>query len=170
MAVIFIPLALLLVLLPLAVAGISFAPWVPTWTEDIRRALLLAKLQPGEVMMDLGSGDGKAVFLAAKEFGAKAIGIELAWPLWLWSQLRRLWAAGDTKFILGNLFKSDISQADVIYVFGMPNKMKDKLRKKLEHDLKPGARVVSYSFSIPGWQPVLRDKPAGKLSVYLYQR
>lgn len=163
-------LGLLAVLVPVAWAGLSFAPWVPTWKEDVQRALKLAKLKPGEVMYDLGSGDGKAVFIAAEEFGARAIGIEIAWPLWLWSQLRRFWAKGHTKFILGNLFRRDISDADVIYVFGMPNKMKDKLRRKLEAELKPGARVVSYSFSIPDWTPVLRDKPEGKISVYLYQR
>ncbi len=163
-------IGLLVVLAPIAWAGLSFAPWVPTWKEDVQRAFRLAKLQPGEVMYDLGSGDGKTVFIAAEEFGARAVGIEIAWPLWLWSQLRRLWAKGETRFILGNLFRQDISNADVIYLFGMPDKLKDKLRRKLETDLKPGARVVSYSFSIPDWTPVLRDKPTGKISIYLYQR
>lgn len=161
---------LLIVLLPLALAGISFAPWVPTWKEDIERAFRLAKLQPGETIYDLGSGDGKAIFIAAQQFRANGVGVEIAWPLWLWSQLRRLWSKGNTRFILGNLFATPIGDADVVYIFGMPDKIKDKLRLKLERELKPGARVLSYSFAIPDWTPVVRDKPAGKLSIYLYQR
>jgi SAM-dependent methyltransferase len=167
----YVLLLALLVLIPLAIAGLSFAPWVPTWRQDIERALRLVQLKPGEVLYDLGSGDGKVVFIAAQQFGAKAKGVELVWPLWLWSQVRRLWTKGDTAFILGDLFGANISDADVIYLFGMPKKMTDKLRSKFERELKPGARVVTYSFPISGWTPSIQDKPSPKqIVIYVYQR
>lgn len=161
---------LLLLLVPLAIAGISFAPWVPTWQVDVDRALRLANLQPGEVFYDLGCGDGKAVFSAAK-VGATATGIEIAWPLYSLCQIRKLIQHSPAKFKLGNLFHLDVSDADVVYVFGMPRTIQEKLRAKLEKELKPGARVLSYAFPFHGWTEVVKDKPTPKqMSIYLYVR
>lgn len=164
-------LVLLLLLVPLAVAGISFAPWVPTWQVDVDRALRLAQLKSGEVFYDLGCGDGKAV-LAAAQLGAKATGIEIAWPLYLFCLLRKAIShQPSATFRLGNLFKLNISDADVVYIFGMPRTIQDKLRVKLEQELKSGTRVVSYVFPIHGWETVTKDKPSPKqMSLYLYKR
>jgi len=157
-------------LIPLAIAGISFAPWVPTWRADVDRALQLAALKPGEVFYDLGCGDGKAVFAAAK-LGAHATGIEIAWPLYLFCQIKKLLFSSSARFKLGNLFHLDISDADVIYIFGMPKTIQQKLRDKLERELKPGTRVVSYAFPIHGWEAITKDKPTPKqMSLYLYRR
>ena len=69
-----------------------------------------------------------------------------------------------------NLFKEDLSRADVVYFFGLPKSIKNKLKKKLERELKPGARVVSYAFTIPDWDIVVKDKPREKdTPVYLYK-
>lgn len=164
-------LVILLLLIPLAIAGVSFAPWVPTWQVDVDRALRLAQLKPGEVFYDLGCGDGKAVFAAAK-LGAKATGIEIAWPLYLFCLVKKVVQHQPlVKFKLGNLFNLDVSDADVVYIFGMPRTIQQKLRDKLERELKPGARVLSYAFPIHGWEPITRDKPTPKqLSIYLYKR
>ena len=160
---------LLFVLVPLAVAGISFAPWVPTWQVDVDRALRLAQVKPGEGFYDLGCGDGKAVFAAAK-LGAKATGIEIAWPLYVFCQIKKLLCSSSARFRLGNLFHLDVSAADVIYIFGMPRTIQQKLRDKLERELKPGTRVVSYAFPIHGWEAVSKDKPTPKqMSIYLYR-
>lgn len=164
-------LVIFLLLVPLAIAGISFAPWVPTWQVDVDRALRLAQLKPGEVFYDLGCGDGKAVFAAAK-LGAKATGIEIAWPLYLFCLVKKVIQHQPlVKFKLGNLFNLDVSDADVVYIFGMPRTIQQKLRDKLERELKPGTRVLSYAFPIHGWEPITRDKPTPKqLSIYLYKR
>jgi hypothetical protein len=67
-----------LVLGTFALGGILAAPWVPLWQKDIRRMLKLANVKPGETVYDLGAGDGRIVIMAGKEFGAKAIGYEIA--------------------------------------------------------------------------------------------
>ncbi len=155
-----------------AVAGWSFAPWVPIWTKDLPRVFALAKLQPNEIFYDLGCGNGKTVLYAAQHYNVTAIGIEMSLPLWLVCIWRQLWRRQPrVKFILGNLFKQDLRKADVVYVFGMPDNLKKKLRGKLEQELKPGSRVISYTFKIVGWQETIKDKPSPKdMAIYLYQR
>lgn len=152
-------------------AFLSFAPWVPSRGKDIKRIFKLAKLKPGEVFYDLGCGDGRIVSYAAKQYKAQAIGIELALPLYFICKIRQLFNyKKGVKFKFKNLFKENLSRADVIYVFGTKSKLKNKLKQKLENELKKGARVISYSFSIDGWVPEIIDKPNEKdLTIYLYK-
>ncbi|MFH1030401.1 MAG: hypothetical protein V1770_04035 [bacterium] len=154
------------------IAGKSFAPWVPCRDRDLRRIFKLANLKPEEVFYDLGCGNGKTVVFAAKNYGAKAVGIELAFPLFIASKLRELVNGNkNIKFKWKNLFDEDISKADVIYFFGMPKTIKNKLKEKIEKEAKPGARIVSYVFKVEGWEPQIIDKPnANDLPVYLYRR
>ncbi|PIR93278.1 hypothetical protein COT99_01645 [Candidatus Falkowbacteria bacterium CG10_big_fil_rev_8_21_14_0_10_43_10] len=164
----------LIILIPffyLAMAALSFAPWVPCWKKDLGRIFKLAGLQKGEVFYDLGCGNGRTVFYAAKHYNARAIGVELALPLYLWCKLRHLFYINRGVTIKWkNLFKEDLSRADVVYFFGLPKSIKNKLKKKLERELKPGARVVSYAFTIPDWDIVVKDKPREKdTPVYLYK-
>ncbi|OGF18630.1 hypothetical protein A3G56_02310 [Candidatus Falkowbacteria bacterium RIFCSPLOWO2_12_FULL_45_10] len=132
----------------------------------------LANLQAGEVFYDLGCGSGQVVFYAARQFQARAIGVELALPLYLICQLKKIIiGAVDVQFRWKNLFAENLSGADAVYFFGMPHSIAAKLKFKLERELKPGARVVSYVFPIPGWQPGIIDKPTAKAAaVYLYRR
>ncbi|MFA6474771.1 MAG: class I SAM-dependent methyltransferase [Patescibacteria group bacterium] len=163
---------LLAALLPVAFAGLSLAPWVPMWKKDLERVMQLAELKPGETFYDLGCGDGKVVLYAARHYQANAIGVEIAWPLWLVCQIKKLliWTP-KAKFKLGNLFKTNVSDADVVYVFGMPKTIQQKLQAKLDRELKPGARVISYSFAFHGWEPYKKDKPTKHdLTIYCYKR
>jgi len=158
-------------LLSMAIAGISFAPWVPCWKKDMVRIFALADLQPGEIFYELGSGTGKNVIYANKYFGVKAIGLEIAIPFYLISKVKQLFLGKrDIRFKYKNLFSEDLSQADVVYFFGMPKQLKDKLKNKLAKELKPGARVVSYAFAIEGWQPVTVSRPKKTdVAIYLYK-
>lgn len=71
----------------------------------------------------------------------------------------------------GDLFKEDLTKADVVYLFGLHKIISSRLRVKLENELKKGARVISYGFSIDGWTPVLTDQPSPqKHPIFLYQR
>ncbi|MFH1326052.1 MAG: class I SAM-dependent methyltransferase [Candidatus Falkowbacteria bacterium] len=160
-----------LILLTIAIASNSLAPWVPCWSKDLKRIFALADLKPGEKFYDLGCGNGKTVIYAAKNFQAQAIGIELALPLWFWCKLKQLFLQDkNIKFRWGNIFKQDFSNADVIYVFGMPKKLQQKLKQKLEKELKQGTRVISYTFPIVGWEPVKVSKPTNRdIAVYLYR-
>lgn len=153
------------------IAASSMAPWVPAWKKDLPRIFALAQLQPGETFYDLGCGNGKVVLCAGQQYQAKATGIELALPMYVVCKVRQLvYRNPNISFRFGNLFSTDISDADVVYVFGMPDKLANRLRDKLKNELTPGTRVVSYVFPIAELEPIHVDKPTEKdVSIYLYQ-
>ena len=112
-------------------------PSRPTRRERIRTALQLADLKQDEILYDLGAGDGRVLLMAAKEFGAKAVGIEIG-PvqyalIWL-----RITAAGFGDRISirwGNFYKTELKDADVVFIYQLPGVMK-KIHKKLLYFLK----------------------------------
>lgn len=161
----------LILLLTVAWSSISLAPFVPTRKKDIQRIRRLAELKSNEIFYDLGSGNGRVVIGVAEKSTGKAVGIEAAWPVWAYSKIRAWFTENkNIEFKFGNLFKEDLSHADVVYFFGMPNSVKSRLKGKLERELKSGARVISYAFSVPGWHEEKIDKPRPKdISIYLYK-
>ena len=137
----------------------AIAPYLASPMPVVRRMLKLAGVKPGEIVYDLGCGDGRIVITAAKEFGAYAVGIEIRRDLAL-KAMRAVEEAGLTdrvKIINANFFDVDISEADVVTLY-LTTSANMKLRPKLEKELKPGARVVSHEYEIPGWTPVLIDR------------
>jgi ubiquinone/menaquinone biosynthesis C-methylase UbiE len=116
--------------------------------------LMLANLKPGEVLFDLGSGDGRVLFTAAVEFGAKAVGIELRKDLVerARSKASKLKLGEKVKVIHGNVLDVPISQADVVTLY-LTTAANDRVKPKLEEELREGARVVSHDFEVPGWTP-----------------
>ncbi len=166
---IYLWLPVLILLVSMAYAAYSGAPWVPTWKRDIERAKRLLDLQPGETFVELGCGDGR-VTCAVAGGGWDAIGVELSVPQYLAAQLRRiLTRSRNTRFVLGNIFSYDLRQADAVYAFLMPNTYQ-KLRPKLEAELKPGARVVTFVWPIDGWTPETIDEHEGAPKLFLYRR
>lgn len=161
-----------ILLISAAFAGISFAPWVPTWKKDLPRIFKLANIRPGETFYELGCGNGKVILYAYKNFRVKAIGLEISLPLYLICKIRQVFNYNpNLKFKFKNLFREDLRKADVIYFFGMPKPLKEKLKQKLEKELKPKTRVISYVFPIEGWQPDIVDKPKeSEVPIYLYIR
>jgi SAM-dependent methyltransferase len=155
-----------------AFAGLSLIIWLPTKSKDLNRILNLAQLKPEELFYDLGCGDGKVVMYLGKRTQAKVIGLELAWPLYLACKTKQLLAQQkNINFKLQNLFTTNLAKADVIYIFGIPEKLKDRLRPKFEQELQPGSRVISYAFKIAGWQPTLINRPIPTdVPIYFYQR
>jgi len=158
-----------ILILSVALAGLSFAPWVPAWKKDLPRIFKLAELKPGEVFYDLGCGNGKVVLYANKNFQAKAIGLEISLPLYLTCKIRQIFNYNkNLSFKFKDLYRQNLSNADVVYFFGMPDNV-EKLKAKLERELKPGTRVISYVFPVVGWQEIAKDKPnPTDIAVYLY--
>ena len=131
------------------------APFVASPLPVIRRMLVLAELKPGEILYDLGAGDGRAVIMAAQEFGARAVGVELREDL-AKKALQTVYQLGlqDRVTILhSNLFDVDISPADVVFLY-LTTSANEKVKPKLEAELKPGARVISHDYEIVGWKPL----------------
>ena len=102
--------------------------------------------------------------------GLRAVGVELSLVQWIAAQIRRvLTRSWNTRFVLGNAFSYDLRNADAVYVFLMPETYQ-KLRPKLEAELKPGARVLSYVWPIEGWTPEVIDEFPNTPRLFLYRR
>ncbi len=128
-------------------------PFVPTPQPVVEAMLKLAAVRPGEVMYDLGCGDGRIVLTAAK-IGAKATGIDID-PLRIADcekNMRESGMTGKVRFIQGDLFQADFKDADVITMYLLTS-VNRRLRPKLLSDLRPGARLVSHSFDMGDWSP-----------------
>lgn len=166
---------IVLVLLPLALAGISAAPWVPTKKKDIKRAVELANIQKGEIVYDLGCGDGRFLVSAYQSVPAgKYIGIDLSWLQVLHAKLNVL-SKGFRKNIrikLGSLFAEDLTKANLIFLFLLP-KVFPKIAFKLRQELAPGTRVISAVWPISDLADKLvkvsQPDKKSDLPFYLYQ-
>ncbi len=143
------------------------APWVPTPLKKVRQMLTLAGVKPGDLVYDLGSGDGRLLVIAALEFGARAVGIEIDPLRVLWTKIlvAVLGLRKQVKVIWGDFFVAQISEADVIALF-LRQATNELLMVKLLLELRPKTRVVSHLFTFPGWEIVAEDKEA---KLYLYE-
>ena len=120
--------------------------------------LALAELRAGEVLFDLGAGDGRAVIMAVKDFGARAVGVELREDL-VKKALSTVYEQGlqdRITIVNGDMFNVDLTSADVIFLY-LTTSANEKVRPKLDTELKKGVRVVSHDYEIVGWKPVKVD-------------
>ena len=134
--------------------GAQTPPFITTPDEVVERMLRLAGTGAADVVIDLGSGDGRIVIAAAQKFGARGIGIELDSRLVEKSRenARLAEVAERVSFIEGDVLATDISQASVVTVYLLPFLI-DKLQPRFQQELKPGTRVVSHAFGMVGWKP-----------------
>ncbi len=157
----FKPVSILLVLLfclPLLGAQwegqVGDVPYVPTPPEVVEAMLKLAQVKKGDIVYDLGCGDGRIVVMAAQKFGARAVGVDIN-PVRIKEAEENARNAGVTdrvRFIQGNLFEADIKEATVVTLYLLSD-VNLKLRPRLLKELKPGSRIVSHSFDMGDWKP-----------------
>ncbi|MGI6035351.1 MAG: class I SAM-dependent methyltransferase [Limnochordia bacterium] len=140
------------VLLPAFAGG----AWSPTKAEVMHSMLERARLMPGETLWDLGAGDGRFL-VAALQRGAMVVGVEIDPVRWFICCLRCRGFKGQARVVRGNMFNISLEEADVV-TFYLSQAAADRLRDKLEQELKQGARVVSYRRPIPGWRPSQIDE------------
>jgi len=117
--------------------------------------LVLTGLRHGEVFFDLGAGDGRTVIMAAKEFGARAVGVELREDLAkkALSTVHEEGLQDRVTIVNGDIFNVDLTSADVVFLY-LTTSANEKIKPKLEAELKPGVRVVSHDYEIIGWKPL----------------
>ncbi|MSU75461.1 MAG: hypothetical protein EXS55_03035 [Candidatus Magasanikbacteria bacterium] len=154
----FAAIVLGIVFVVLFISSLLGVPFLPTNMRQARLMMELAGIKPGMTVIDLGSGNGRLLFLAAKK-GARAIGYELNPGLYAWT-MAVAFLRGQTKLVsvkCRSLYDADLSEADVVLSFLMPGPMK-KLASKLFSELKPGTTIVSYAFSIPGHEPAVKKE------------
>ena len=129
------------------------APFVPSPNSVIEYMLKLADLKAGEVLFDMGSGDGRTVIMAAKIFGARGVGIELREDLAkkAMGNIHENNLEDRVTIVNGDMFNVNLTEADVVYLY-LTTSANEKIRPKLDSDLKKGARVVSHDYEIIGWK------------------
>ena len=134
------------------------APFVPSPQLVVEYMLKLADLKAGEVLFDMGSGDGRTVITAAKTFGARGVGIELREDLAKKAMANIHESGLDDRVTIMNsdMFNVSLTSADVVYLY-LTTSANEKIKPKLESDLKKGARIVSHDYEIIGWRPAKVD-------------
>lgn len=132
----------------------KLAPYVTSPQPIVEKMLEVARLKSGETIYDLGCGDGRILFSAVKNFGAKAVGVEISPSLAKRAQqtLESQGMQDQVKVIEADMMTVDVSAANVVSLYLMTD-ANEQLRPKLERELKPGSRVVSLEFKIKGWKP-----------------
>lgn len=139
-------------------------PYVPTPKEVVQAMLKLGGVKTGDVLYDLGSGDGRIVITAAEKFGVRGVGIDIN-PERIQEANENARKSGVTnlvQFRQADLFTTDISEATVVTLYLLPS-VNLKLRPKLLHDLKPGTRIVSHSFDMGDWKPEKQENVEGRM-------
>ncbi len=158
-----------LILVTAAWGSLSAAPWLPTRSYDVVRMIEMTEVKKGDKAYDLGCGDGRLVFSAAKK-GAEAVGIEIFILPYFYAKLKSYFIPG-SKIRFGDFFRFDLRDADVVFIFLLDSSYK-RLISKLEKELKPGTRMAVAGWPIKEWENklVISDKPSAKnLPVYLYK-
>ena len=135
--------------------------WVPTPPELVEKMMDMAQVGPNDIVMDLGSGDGRNIIAAAKR-GATAIGVEYNPDMVELSNrlAKEAGVAGKASFIQGDMFTADISKASVMALFLLPDNLR-KLSDKF-YNLRPGSRLVLNTFAIPDWEADVSETIQGE--------
>ncbi len=153
----------------------KLAPFVPSPMEVVEKMLKMAEVKEGDVVYDLGCGDGRIVIMAAQKFGAKGVGVELDDELYkkTFEHVKELKLEDKVKIIHGNLLEVDLAPATVVTLYLLTD-ANEKVRPNLEKYLKKGARIVSHDFEIRGWKAAksedMESEDMGRThTIYLYR-
>jgi ribosomal protein L11 methylase PrmA len=142
--------------------------FVPTPQEVVEDMLRLANVKKGDVLYDLGSGDGRIPITAAKKYGVRGVGIDID-PDRITEAVEGARKAGVSKLVefrLGDIFKADFREATVVTLYLLPE-LNVKLKSRLLAELKPGTRIVSHQFDMGDWRPDKKLESNGRV-VYFW--
>lgn len=151
-------LLFMIILLWILVPAFYGLPPVPTKPERIQKALKLGNLQPGETLYDLGAGDGRVLFIASRDFGAKAVGLEIG-PIQcalIWLRVMAAGLGSQVQIRWENYYKADLKDADVVFVYATSKEI-TKLAALLPQQMKKGSRLISISADFAEWEPSVVD-------------
>jgi predicted RNA methylase len=151
----------------------NLAPYIPTPQLVVERMLEAGHVKAGDMVYDLGSGDGRIVITAAQKFGARGVGVEIQPALCrkATERIKSLGLEDRVSMVEDSALRVDLSAADVVTMFFLTSS-NERMKPNLEKYLKPGARVVSNEFPITGWKPVeVVHLKSGSMnhSIYVYE-
>lgn len=173
MRFLFLPIAALLAIAYVAAqtprtAKLLEVPYVPTENSVVDAMLKLAGVKSTDVVYDLGCGDGRIIVRAAKNYGARGVGVDID-PVRIQQareNAKRNMVEDLVRFEENDLFDADIRAATIVTLYLLPN-VNVRLRPKLLRDLKPGTRIVSHSFDMGDWKPEKEEQVDGA-TIYLW--
>ena len=169
-SLILIFIALILLTLSIVILFLVRVPYAPTPKRMIKKIIDELDIKKGDIVYDLGCGDGRFLF-AAETKGATAIGYELSPMVYYKALLTKILKKSKVKLRQKNFYKANISNANIVFCFLVDTVM-PRVAKKLKSELKPGAKIVSYGFAFPDWEPdkviipALEDKTSSKVFIY----
>jgi hypothetical protein len=155
----------------------DLAPWVPTPQPVVDRMLELAEVTAADIVYDIGCGDGRIVITAARRFGARGVGLDID-PNMIDESNKNAETSGVTqlvRFVAMDAIKADFSEATVVALYLLPES-NDLLRPIFERQLRPGTRLVSHNYAIPGWDDkqvhleTVKDEFGADHQIYAYIR
>ncbi|RLI05566.1 SAM-dependent methyltransferase [Candidatus Bathyarchaeota archaeon] len=147
----------------------TYVPYISSPPEVVEKMLEMAEVSEKDALYDLGSGDGRILITAVKKFGVKkAVGVEVREDLVKNSreEVKKLGLEKYVTIIHGDFYNVPIQEADVVTLF-LTTSANERLKPKLEKELKEGARIVSHDYEILGWKPV-KVENLGQHTIYLY--
>lgn len=149
----------------------SLCPWVPTSSELIDDIAKIAMLNPSDVLYDLGCGDGRVIIELARRYGIRCVGVEIRRDLVneALKSIEMYGLKGRVRIVYGDMFRVPIDEATVVYMYLLTS-VNEKLKPKLEAELKPYTRIVTLDFKIPGWRHIssLSSRRVWQSTLYLY--
>jgi SAM-dependent methyltransferase len=152
----------------------NLAPNVRSPQRAVDRMLEIARLKPGEMLYDLGCGEGQILITAAERYKVNGVGIEISQDLadTAAEKVRKAKLQNQIKIVHGDFMRTDLSKADVVTLYLAPI-ANASLRPNLERYLRPHTRVVSYDYPIPEWKPIDTSESQGRSgavhTIYLYE-
>ena len=148
-------------------------PFVPSPHDVVKKMLSIADPKPDELLIDLGSGDGRIVISAARDYGCRSLGVEID-DMLIDHSRRRIQRLGlkNAEIVKADLHQFDLSDADIVTLYLLPETL--KVLKPRLLNLKRGARIVSHDYRIPGLEPdevyIVRSGKTGRDHlIYLYE-
>jgi SAM-dependent methyltransferase len=162
----FLLICVLLFLIFFFFGGFFGVIWFPTREKDYEKIADLASLRPDKIFFDLGCGTGDLLFFLSKKYGVKCVGIEISPLLYLYSKIRSLFNK-KVKIYFGNLFKINLSEADIIYAFLHPGLL-ERLENKINQEAKKEVSVVISCWPLKHKELLRVDEKGEKGPYYLY--
>lgn len=144
-------------------------PFLPTANAVVQEMLRIAQITQEDVVYDLGSGDGRIVISAAKNYGARGVGVEIDPALVQQAKenARQAGVSALVEFRQQDLFEADLSDATVVTLYLLPE-VNLRLRPKLLRELRPGTRIVSHAFDLGNWKPQQVVQVVGGSKIYYW--
>ncbi len=163
-----ITIVILALLVSVYVAVFKGGPFVPTPMAAVHKVLKSAGIKKGDIVYDIGAGDGRFVHFATKDYHAKATGFEIDPFIYTLAKIRKYFWRWKGQVRRADFTKHDISNADIILCYMLPRTLK-KFQPKFDRELKKGAKVVSYAFHIGDWKPkkiIPRQNGLSRILIY----